>query len=294
MKAIESGATRVIAARPMSVQRRLELIEKYKANALTPMAGRLVSSLKDERIHKMDFSFVKHICTYGGKFPVKLIANVKRHFPNAHIQELYGMTETGGISLASLDDPSTNGGHRLFPNLIVKIVNDDGVCCGPNELGEIHVKPPYEFRGYISDPVETANAVDDEGFIRTGDIGKFDDNGFLFIVDRLKNIFFVFYFENFILPLEMEEFLAKLPGVREACIVGIPITPGYFLPSAVVVRMPDTKLIHSDVFNAIAGNFHMKISSYCNSHLHISISNSKFFCRQFSRASQITWRSLFC
>lgn len=271
MESIDNGATRIITAKPLTAQHQLELIEKYKMNVLNPTPGTLIPCLNHERIHDMDLSSVKLIYIYGAKLPLNLIPDIKRHFPNARIYETYGATEVGAASLASLDNAYINSGchasgHRILPNCVVKIVDDNENRCGPNELGEIRIKMAHKFLGYLNDPVQTANAVDDEGFYRTGDIGQFDDQGFLCITDRKKNIINVFYYESIVLPREIEEHLLKWPDIKEVCVVGIPIVSELHLPAAVVVRMHGSKLSHSDVFNAIAG-----ISSRKNMHLFLNL-----------------------
>lgn len=257
MESIDNGSTRVITAKPLTAQHQLQLIEKYKINVLNPTPGNLIPCLNYERIHEMDLTSVKLMYMYGGKLPLSLIPDIKRHFTNVRIYETYGATEIGGASLASLG--CSNSGHRILPNCIVKIVDDNENRCGPNTLGEIRIKMTHKFLGYLNDPVQTADALDDEGFYRTGDIGQFDEHGFLCITDRKKNVINVFYFDSIVLPQEIEEFLlAKLPDVREVCVVGIPIVSEFQLPAVVAVRMPGSKLKQRDVFNAIAGIFIMK------------------------------------
>lgn len=282
MESIRNGCVRVISAKSMTAQRQLQLIEKYKVNILNPTPGNLVHWAKYERISEMDLSSVKSILVHGGKTSLTFIPDIKRHFPNARIDECFGITEVGLISIASLNNSNTNGGHTLSANNIVKLVDDHGNRCGPNESGEIHVKKPYKFLGYINDPVQTANAMDEEGFFRTGDIGHFDDHGFLFITDRKKNIFSVFYFRSMILPQEIEECLAKLPDVKEVCVVGIPIVSQYFLPAAVVVRMPGSELSQNDVFQAVAGRLTVHLFALkLNSKFETQSQNFRYFVENF-------------
>lgn len=259
IESIDNGSTRVITAKPLTAEHQLRLIEKYKMNVLNPTPGNLIPCLNYVRIHEMDLTSVKLIYMYGGKFSLNLIPVIKRHFPHARIYETYGATEIGGASLASLDADNSNSnddcnhGHRILPNCIVKIVDDNENRCGPNALGEIRIKMAHKFLGYLNDPVQTANAVDDEGFFRTGDIGQFDDQGFLCISDRKKNVINVFYYDSIVLPQEIEGHLVKLPDIKEVCVVGIPIVSEFQLPAVVAVRVPGSKLCQRDVFNAIAG-----------------------------------------
>lgn len=257
VEAFSKGGTRVMTGKPLTAEHQLKLIEKYKISHLRLNPSFLISCLKYERIHEMDLSSVKNISILGASLPLSFIPDVKRYFPNTNIDAPYGITEVDIVSIASLVGPNANGGgHRINPYNIVKIVNDDGIRLGPNETGEILVKKPFKFCGYLNDPVQTANAVDDEGFFRTGDIGQFDDQGFLFITDRKKNIMRIFYYGSAILPQEIEEFLlAKFPDISEVCVIGIPIATLY-LPAVAVVRMKGSKLSQRDVFNAIAGTIY--------------------------------------
>lgn len=275
MESIYNGCTRVISAKSMTAQRQLQLIEKYKVNILNPTPGNLVHWVKYEGISEMDLSSVKYILVHGGKSSMNFIPDVKRYFPHACIHEYFGITEVGLISIASLYDPNANAvGHRITSNNTVSIVDDDGNRCGPNALGEIRVKKPYKFLGYLNDPVQTAEAVDDDGFFQTGDIGQFDEQGYLHIMDRKKNIFSVFYYRNMILPQEIEGCLAKLPDVKEVCVVGIPIVSQYFLPAVVAVRTPGSKLSQRDVYNVVAGKLPRR---YFNRSIHASISKYILF-----------------
>lgn len=256
---LQSGATRILTTKPLFVRKQLELIQKYKINIFSPTASDFTSCLKYVRTHSLDLSSVRRITLFGGKFSRNFIADINRYFPNAYAIEVYGSTETGLISIAALADPNGNvihvGAHRLRSNCITIIADENGNRLGPNQFGEIRVKTVDEFYGYLNAPIQTANAVDDEGFFRTGDTGRFDDDGFFVIGDRMKDIFRVYYHSTMLLPHEIEECLAKMSDIKDVCIVGIPITPGFYLPAAVVVRMPDSKLKQRDIFNMVAGIF---------------------------------------
>lgn len=189
----------------------------------------------------------------GSKIPDNFIATASRYFPNAKFVSTYGMTEIGAIShyIPSVH-VATNSGI-LAAGAIAKIVDEIGYCCGPYSRGEIRIKRKSEFLGYLDDPDATAAAFDDKGFFRTVDCGYFDENGILFFEDRIKNLIRVYYFRVPILPFEIEEFLLKMPGVNEVCVVGIPVAIGAGLPAAVIVRQPNSQLCEKDVFDVVAG-----------------------------------------
>lgn len=89
-----------------------------------------------------------------------------------------------------------------------------------------------------------------------GDIGYFDDNGRLFIKDRKKNVFTIFYFDGVLVPFELEECLLNMPGVNEVCVVGVKIADGAALPAALIIPKSNAHLTKSEVFEMIAGENH--------------------------------------
>lgn len=103
---------------------------------------------------------------------------------------------------------------RWSEGYTVKVVDENGKRCGPNAHGEICVKSKSKFLGYLDDAKTTVNAIDNEGFFITGDIGHFNENGILSIDDRKKNIIKnVFYFRGFILPIKLESYLIQYTDI---------------------------------------------------------------------------------
>lgn len=245
---IYNGAKRIITKKPFSPELQLHLIEKYNVNVLYIPPFNLVPCIKNDMIHKVDLSSVKTIYFYGGETLPTLISAVNHYMPSAHSVPWYGMTEVGRIAFQGNDC-----GKHLVNGCTAKIVDEDGNRCGQNISGEICVMKKHQFLGYFDDSVATANAIDGEGFFRTGDIGHFDDNGTLFIEGRKKNVQNIFYFEGVIVPSEIEKCLVSLPDIEEACVVGIPITTGTVLPAAVVVRKLNSNLGQREVFDAAKG-----------------------------------------
>lgn len=250
---IYSGATRIIYSKSSSPTNQLKLIEKYKVNYLNCVPSDLIAYLKNDLIDRVDLSNVQQITSYGSKMPCKLVAELNRYFPNARLVSSYGLTELGEVSLCLLDGREDMNGEELVDGCLAKIVDTNENRCGPNVSGEVRIKKRYKFPGYFKDLKATMAAVDDEGFFRTGDIGYFDENGILYIGDRMKNVLNTFYFDGVLVPSEIEEVLIKLPDLKDVCVVGIEITSGMYLPAAVAVRRPNSKINQRDVFNVAAG-----------------------------------------
>jgi acyl-CoA synthetase (AMP-forming)/AMP-acid ligase II len=133
----------------------------------------------------------------------------------------YGLTETTGtVSMCRHDDPpeviaATVG--RPLPGVEVRIVDDDG---RDTEVGEIIVRGFNVMKGYFDNPAATAEAVDADGWLKTGDIGRFDDGGNLRITDRKKDMFIVGGFNAY--PAEIENAILGYPGVAQVAVVGVP------------------------------------------------------------------------
>lgn len=258
MNSIYHGVVRIISSQPFTPELQLSIIEKHKVTVLFNTPFIMAACIKSDCIGKYDLLSVKRIIFYGSKVPNTLFADIKQHFSNADLLIMYGLTEVGLISQNFVRPQDHNytaniNGGQLFEGCTVKIIDDSGNRCAPNQNGEICIQTKHQFLNYYDDPVATAAAVDSEGFFRTGDIGHFDSNGRLFVEDRKKFVANVYYFENILVPSTIEEYLIKLPGVLDVCVVGIPIACGECLPAAAVIRKPNSNLDRHVVFNAVAG-----------------------------------------
>ena len=158
-------------------------------------------------------------------FPAKLKADVLRRWPGGLV-ELYGATEGGGLCvLDARAHPDKLGTVGLpYPGHDIRLIRDDGTECAPGEEGEVVGRSGAMMEGYHKDPVRTAEAewFSPAGlrYIRMGDIGRFDADGFLTIVDRKKDMIISGGFN--IYPSDVEAALVAHPAVLEAAVVGIP------------------------------------------------------------------------
>lgn len=153
--------------------------------------------------------------------------------------EGYGMTETTTlISVNPPDERSRTGSVGLpLPGTGVTILREDGSFAAPGETGEIAVAGPQVMAGYLGRP-ETTSAAFHAGWMRTGDVGYLDDDGFLYLVDRLKDMLLVGGFNVF--PNEVDAVLAEHPGIADAAVAGVPDgNAGDTMHAFVVRRDPD-------------------------------------------------------
>jgi long-chain acyl-CoA synthetase len=138
------------------------------------------------------------------------------------IAQGYGLTEASPIVTGNpLDLEGFNGSVGLpFPSTDVGIFDDSGLQLGTDEVGEICVRGPQVMAGYWNRPDDTADVLFGDGWLRTGDIGRMDRAGFVFIEDRKKDVIVVSGFKVY--PNEIEDAATRQPGVLEAAAIGIP------------------------------------------------------------------------
>ena len=145
--------------------------------------------------------------------PVELIRRVHDELPFQTLMTGYGLTEAGNVTLSrpgdSFADVATTAG-----------VPCDGVEVRIADDGEVLVRGYSVMQGYLDDPAATAEAIDDDGWLHTGDLGRFNDDGRLRIVGRKKDMFIVGGFNAY--PAEIEGFLLEHPAVAQAAVIGVP------------------------------------------------------------------------
>jgi fatty-acyl-CoA synthase len=194
-----------------------------------------------------DLSGVKLIIDGGEKMPLPLIERLLRAFRGAWFADAYGLTETvSGDTFLDRRETVRKIGSVGKPclHLEVAIWDDEDRAVPPGALGEIVLRGPKVFRGYWKDPEATAAAFRG-GWFRTGDIGYLDDEGFLYIADRKKDLI-VSGGENIASP-EVERVLYEHPGVLEAAVVGRPDPRWGEVPVAFVVPRPDAAVTEAEI-----------------------------------------------
>ncbi len=153
------------------------------------------------------------------------------------IHQVYGLTETCGPGcLIAPEDAIERAGStgKAFFHTDVKVVDEDGNECGANESGEVYIKGPHIMTGYWNRPEATAEAITEDGWLKTGDIAIMDPEGFVYIQDRLKDMI-ISGGEN-VYPAEIENVIMAMDGVTEAAVIGIPSEKWGESPLAIVVK----------------------------------------------------------
>jgi acyl-CoA synthetase (AMP-forming)/AMP-acid ligase II len=235
---IAAGAT-VIIHRTFDAEQVVDELERSRVTTvwLAPAMVNAIMALRD--IGRRDLSSVRVVINGGEKMPIPLIERLQRTFPSAWFADAYGLTETvSGDTFLDRDSMITKLGSVGRPCLYLQldIWDDRGRSVPAGERGEIVMRGPKVFRGYWRDPDATAEAFAG-GWFHTGDVGVRDDDGYLYIVDRFKDMI-VSGGEN-IASSEIERVLYEHDGVLEAAVVGRPDDRWGEVPVAFVVLRGD-------------------------------------------------------
>ena len=169
----------------------------------------------------IDFSRL-HLTLGGGMAVQRAVAEKWKQVTGCTLAEAYGLTETSpAVCINPLTIPAFNGSIGLpVPSTEVCIKDDDGSMRPAGEIGELCVRGPQVMKGYWQRPEDTAQMIDADGWLHTGDIARMDEQGFFYIVDRKKDMILVSGFNVY--PNEVEDVIAMMPGVLEVAAIGVP------------------------------------------------------------------------
>ena len=213
----------------------LKTIVEQKITALflvAPMYGLLC---RHPRIREADLSALRICVSGGGPLPPS-IEQAWKALTGHEILSGYGLTEASPVVANNSPRANRPGSiGRSLHNVVVEIRSPEGNTLSVGEEGEFFVKAPSVMMGYHSRPEETAEAITEDGWLRTGDLGKVDADGYLFITGRAKELI-IFGGEN-IMPLEIENALCLHPAVAEAAVIGVPDEAKGEVPVAAVVLL---------------------------------------------------------
>ncbi|UWQ60645.1 AMP-binding protein (plasmid) [Leisingera caerulea] len=221
--AVSKGAAMIFPGEAFEPAAVLDAAAAERATALYGVPTMFVAMLQELDQSPRDVSSLRTGIMAGAPCPIEIMRRVNR---DMHMQEVticYGMTETAPVSFQSFtSDPAekrcTTVG-RVHPHLEVKAVDGEGRTVPAGERGELLVRGYSVMQGYWDDPVATGEAIRD-GWMRTGDLGTFDDQGFCSITGRVKDMI-IRGGEN-IYPREIEEFLIRHPDIADAQVFGVP------------------------------------------------------------------------
>ena len=220
----------------------LQTLEREAVTFTVMTPAMMIMLFQEASLDNYDLSSLRVVADGGEKMPLPLIEKIKGELPQTWFADAYGLTETvSSNTMLTKDKMIEKIGSVGKPviGLRVRIVDDNDKDVPPGTLGEIILRGPKVFKGYWKDEQATAEAIKD-GWFYTGDIGYMDDDGYLYIVDRKKDMI-ISGGENVASP-EVERVIYELPQVLEVAVVGIPHPKWLEVPKAFVVLRKGERL----------------------------------------------------
>ncbi len=242
---MELGAHNLLITDPRDIKGVIALLRKYKFAFMTGVNTLFNALLRAPEFATLDFSGLR-VVMGGGMAVQREVATRWQAATGVPIAQGYGLTEASPILTGMpLHLKEFTGSVGVpFPSTEVAIFDDAGHEVGTAEVGEICARGPQVMAGYWQRPDETAQVRFGDGWLRTGDVGRLDAAGYLFIEDRKKDVIVVSGFKVF--PNEIEDVATRQPGVREAAAVGVPDAQSGEAVKLFVVRQ-DATLTEADV-----------------------------------------------
>jgi len=239
-----SGAA-IVPQMVYDAERAMRLVEAERITVF-PGAPTIYQTILDHPGRAgFDLSSLRLAVTGAATVPVALVERMRRELSFDTVLTAYGLTEAVVATMCRPgDDPDTvaHTSGRAAAGFEVRVAGPDGPDGGarepdePGAQGEILLRGPNVMLGYLDDPSATAAAIDAEGWLHTGDVGRLDRRGYLTITDRLKDMFICGGFNVY--PAEVEQALARLDGVAECAVIGVPDPRLGEVGRAFVVRRP--------------------------------------------------------
>ncbi|KAM0926068.1 hypothetical protein ACQ4PT_003896 [Festuca glaucescens] len=252
LRSVSMGETAVLMER-FDFGAALRAIERYRVTLLPAAPPLLVAMIKSEEARRRDLSSLLVIGVGGAPLGREVAERFAAVFPDVQIVQGYGLTESSG-SVASTVGPEESLAYgsvgKLASHLQAKIVDPaTGEALGPGERGELWIRGPVVMKGYVGDDKATAETVDSDGWLKTGDLCYFNEDGFLYIVDRLKEL--IKYKGYQVPPAELERILQSHPGIADAAVIPYPDEDAGQVPMAFIVRQPGSNLTAQQVMDYV-------------------------------------------
>jgi acyl-CoA synthetase (AMP-forming)/AMP-acid ligase II len=215
----------------------LEIVERHGVTWLHVAPPVILALATAPQVEGRDFSRLKLVISGAAPLDAELSGRAEARI-GAPIRQGYGMTELSPVShksrLARVEETPPGSVGALIPNTDARLVDPEtGEDVPEGEEGEIWIRGPQVMRGYLNNPAATKETLTDDGWLRTGDIGRVDENGFFFIVDRLKEL--IKYKGYQVPPAELEAVLVSHPKVKDAGVIGMRMEEGEEAPLGCVV-----------------------------------------------------------
>lgn len=250
---LRAGATIVTMPR-FDLEQFLDLIQEHKVSLAYVVPPIALALAKHPAVDSRDLSSIKTIMSGAAPLGPELSDKVAERI-DCNVIQGYGMTETSPVTHLIRPDGENRSGSigRVLEDTECRLVDPESgedVGVGEDERGELWIRGPQVMAGYLNNDEATAETIDDDGWLHTGDIGVVDEDGFYFIVDRLKEL--IKYKGYQVPPAELESVLINHEDVADCAVIGIPDDDAGELPKAYVVVAEGKSLDHEELMEFTA------------------------------------------
>ncbi|MDI1302025.1 MAG: AMP-binding protein [bacterium] len=251
LRTMEMGGHTVLITNPRDMPAFVKELSQWKFTEFAGLNTLFVGLMNTPGFKDLDFSSLKRVVAGGMAMQVK-VAQDWEEMTGVRICEGFGMTETSPVATMNPLSAVRIGTIGMpVPNTLIKVIDDDGNTLPLGEAGEICVKGPQVMKGYWQRQEATDEMIDSEGWLKTGDVGVIEEDGYIRIVDRKKDMILVSGFNVY--PNEIEDVAASCPGVLESAAVGMPDEKSGEAVKLFVVKK-DPALTEADVMKHLRNN----------------------------------------
>ncbi|CAK7328267.1 unnamed protein product [Dovyalis caffra] len=244
----------ILVMERFDLKKMLRGMEEFKVTHVAVAPPVVVAMAKSDLIDGYDLKSLEMVGCGGAPLGKDVIKAFKDRFPSVDLMQGYGLTESTGI-VSRLNGPEEcrrwGSVGKLTPSCEAKIVDPDtSHALPPGKQGELWIKGSTVMKGYAGDPGATSATMEPGGWLRTGDLCYIDEEGFLFVVDRLKEL--IKYKGYQVAPAELEQLLQSHPDIADAAVIPYPDEEAGQVPLAFVVKQPQSSINERGIMDFVA------------------------------------------
>ena len=252
---LANGVTIVTMPR-FDLEEALTIVEKHKVSWFFAVPPIVLGLAKHPLVDQFDLSSIKVIFSGAAPLSAELGSEASARLGCDVIQG-YGMTELSPVSHATIVGAGKPGSSGVtISNTECRVVDLEGNDLGLNEDGELWIRGPQVMKGYLNNEEATAATIDPDGWLHTGDVAHFDEDGYIFIVDRIKELIKYKGFQ--VPPAELEGLLLTHEAIADAAVIGIPDEEAGEIPKAFITLKPGSEATAEEIQAFVAG----QVSTY--------------------------------
>jgi len=237
----------LVTCKRFNLDKFCEAIAQYKCSRAHVVPPIILAMSKSPTVENHDLSSLRVLLSAAAPLGGETARDFMKRFPNVLCKQAWGMSELSPIGTMVPDDDNRSGSvGPPIASTEAKVVDlKTRKALPPNHDGELLMRGPQVMKGYLNEPEKTKESIDSEGWLSTGDIARIDDDGFVYIVDRLKELIKYKGFQ--VAPAELEALLLTHPAVLDAVVIPRPDKEGGEVPRAYCVLRPNSNVTGEDI-----------------------------------------------